>query len=307
MKKSIRLVVALLLALTLHPRTCVAWWDTGHMVVAQIAYDELKPDARKWADGLIATVTANYPATHNFVEASAWPDDLKGHGVTAYNTWHYTNIPLNDDGVAVACEATPAIDVVWAIGQARAILGNAKAMPFEKGEFLAFLIHFVGDLHQPLHSTSMYTNALPGGDQGGNQFALKDSVHSNLHKLWDDGCGYFDAFGKVDRSKGPDAWKGIVKDIAKAVTKACPASSLVGLEQLDPAFWALESHNYAVGNGYKGPQSAEGARKAILKPNDTPSTYYLQAAQKIVEMRVAAAGYRLGMILNGLFDALGGK
>lgn len=300
MKKAILLTA---LSLTLLPQICLAWWDTGHMVVAQIAYDELKPDARKLADAWCATLTAAYPETHNFVEAACWPDDVKRHGVLVYNTWHYTNIPLNDDGVAIACAATPEIDVVWAIGQARAVLGNAKSTTAEKGQFLAFLLHFVGDLHQPLHSTSMYTNALPGGDQGGNQFPLKDSLHSNLHKLWDDGCGYFDAFPKIDRTAGPQAWQGTIKDIAKAIAKACPASAITGLGQLDAAAWALESHQLAVSAGYKGIQSQEGNRKTYLKPNDTPTALYLQAGKKIVETQVATAGYRLGMILNALYDA----
>jgi hypothetical protein len=306
MKKRLSFV-AFILALTLHPHTVSAWWDVGHMAVAQIAYDELKPDAQKWADGLIATLTTAYPQTHNFVEAATWPDDIKGHGITAYSNWHYTNIPLNDNGVAIACTATPEIDVVWAIGQARSILGNPKSTDAEKGQFLAFLIHFVGDLHQPLHSTSMYTNAIPGGDQGGNLFPLKDSVHNNLHKLWDDGCGYFDAFGKIDRAAGPDAWKKTIQDIAKAVTKAYPAKGIPGLEQLDPEFWALESHNDAVTFGYKGVQSVDGSRKTYLKPNDTPSASYLDAGRKVVERQIAKAGYRLAMILNGLFEAKSAK
>jgi hypothetical protein len=298
---------ACILTLSLMPRWAGAWWDVGHMTVAQIAYDELTPSARKWADSLIVTLAINYPQTHNFVEASTWPDDLKQHGVGAYSSWHYTNIPLNDNGVAISCEATPEVDVVWAIGQARSILGNPKSIAAEKAQFLAFLIHFVGDLHQPLHSTSMYTNALPGGDLGGNLFPLKDSVHSNLHKLWDDGCGYFDAYGKVDRNAGPESWKATIERIAKAVTKAWPAKSIPGLDQLDPAVWALESHNDAVSAGYKGVQSQEGSRKVTLKPNDTPTATYIQAGQKVVEQRLAAAGYRLAMILNALHGALGGK
>ncbi|MBL0018783.1 MAG: S1/P1 nuclease [Bacteroidetes bacterium] len=306
MKRILRFL-ALILPLTLVFHTAKAWWDVGHMAVAQIAYDELKPGAKKWADGLIATLTVNYPQTHNFVEAATWPDDLKGHGITAYSNWHYTNIPLNDNGVAIACNATPEIDVVWAIGQARSILGNPKSTDAEKGQFLAFLIHFVGDLHQPLHSTSMYTNALPGGDMGGNLFPLKDSIHTNLHKLWDDGCGYFDRFGKVDRAAGPEVWKDTIQAIAKAVTQAYPAKSIMGLDQLDPEFWALESHNDAVNFGYKGVQSVDGSRKIYLKPNDTPSALYLEVARKIVERQIASGGYRLAMILNALFDAKAGK
>jgi S1/P1 Nuclease len=308
MKKFVRFIAfAFAFTLALVPARVLAWWDMGHMVVAQIAYDNLDKGTQRWADSLIGTVTAHYPETFNFVEASAWPDDLKKHGINVYDSWHYTNIPLNDDGVAIACDATPQVDVVWAIGQARAILASPKAKMFEKGEFLAFLIHFVGDLHQPLHSTSMYTNSSPGGDRGGNGFYLKDSLHSNLHKLWDDGCGYFDQFGKVDRTDPKRGWQEVVEKAAKATTKAYPSSAIVGVDVLDAAAWALESHNVAVSAGYKGIQSVNGSKSYWLKPNETPTALYLQEGQKIVAMRVAAAGYRLAAILNGIHAGLGGK
>lgn len=298
---------ACLCAFTLRPHTAKAWWDTGHMVVAQIAYDEMKPATQKWADALIAKLTPFYPETHNFVECSTWPDDLKGHGVGAYSPWHYTNIPLNESNIAISCEAEPEVDVLWAIGQARSVLSSTKAIDLEKAQFLAFLVHFVGDLHQPLHTTSMYTSALPGGDVGGNLFNLKDSLHSNLHKLWDDGCSYFDAFGKIDRAAGPKAWEGTIAKIAKAVTKAVPRSSIVGLEQLDPKFWALEGHELAVTYGFKGVQSMEGNRKTYLKPGDTPTKDYIAAGQKVVESRLAAGGYRLAMVLDAIAAAFPGK
>lgn len=301
-----KIVLLALLALTLTTHTAKAWWDTGHMVVAQIAYDEIKPATKKWADALIAKLTPFYPETHNFVEAATFPDDLKGHGVGAYSSWHYTNIPLNESGIAIACEATPDVDVVWAIGQARAVLGSTKSIDLEKAQFLAFLIHFVGDLHQPLHTTSMYTSALPGGDVGGNLFKLDDNVHSNLHKLWDDGCGYFDAFGKIDRAAGPEAWQDTIAKIARTVKHSVSKSSIIGLEQLDPQFWALEGHELAVNYGFKGLQSPDDSKSAI-KPGEAPKPGYLTAGQKVVESRLAAGGYRLAMILDAIAAAFPGK
>jgi hypothetical protein len=304
MKKALLFPLLFILALTLTPLRSSAWWDTGHMVVAQIGYDELKPETRKWADSLIATVTANYPKIHGFVEASTWPDDIKGNGIKVYDSWHYTNIPLNEEGLEIPCTATPEIDVVWAIGQARWILSSPKSTKAEKGQFLAFLIHFVGDLHQPLHSTSMYSKDQPGGNLGGNLFPLKDSLHNNLHKLWDDGCGYFDPFGKIDRVAGPSQWTGVIEKIAKQVTKAYPRTSIPMLDQLDAAFWAKEGNFYAVNAGYKGLQNEDGGKPTPIKPNDTPSPSYLKNGKAIVEMRLAAGGYRLGMVINKLYDTL---
>ena len=98
-----------------------------------------------------------------------------------YSTFHYTNIPFNPNNLALP--EPPEVDVVWAINQAKSVLYSPKAKNVEKARQLAFLMHFVGDIHQPLHSTTMYTNKQPGGTLGGNLFYL-DGKWRNLHSMW---------------------------------------------------------------------------------------------------------------------------
>lgn len=271
------------------------------MVVAQIAYDRLTPGAQKWANGLLKNLDAPKNVQRSFVQAATWPDQLKGFGISVYNAWHYTNIPLETENVVAPCDAAPAINVVWAIQQSQYVLDTTLATPSQKSLFLSFLIHFVGDLHQPLHSTSMYSIANKKGDLGGNKFALNDKDNDNLHSLWDDGCGYFDTYGKIKADSGN--WQVKIKSIASAVTLAYPAATITDLQNLSPKVWANESHVYAVSTGFQGFQSAG----LMIKPNDSPSVTYLQSAQKVVGMRLATAGYRLATILNAIYAKRQGK
>ncbi|MEM7037230.1 MAG: S1/P1 nuclease [Bacteroidota bacterium] len=292
---------ALLLCLNV-PLLTKAWWDPGHMVTAQIAYQNLDKSVRQKADDLIDVLKKAYPYTSNFVEASCWPDDLKSEGVHLYDTWHYTNIPYNPDGVALPPK--PEVDVIWAIGKCGSILSSTKTRPIEKARALAFMIHFVGDIHQPLHSTTMYSNELPGGNRGGNHFDIDES-HGNLHKLWDDGCGYLShlndirPYRAVKEANTSDEMKRL-KEMAKKIIKAHPEKKMPEAAQLDPKFWAMESHNLAVKYAYRGFNGMKGERKTFLSPGGKPSPEYIAKGQEIVAERVALGGYRLARLLNQL-------
>ena len=103
---------------------------------------------------------------------------LKGDKVYMHAPMHYTNIPYNPDMVALPAHAQPEVDVVYGIQSMIGILSSSKPIPLEKARALAFLVHFVGDIHQPLHTTSMYPNEQPGGNLGGNRFPLADKALS---------------------------------------------------------------------------------------------------------------------------------
>ena len=105
-----------------------AWWDAGHLVVAAIAYKNLNPTAKEKADKLVKYLRRDYPYTNNFLALSTWPDDLKAEGVYAYSSWHYTNIPYNPYGVAIAKQ--PDVDIIWAIDQAKGILASSNVAKY---------------------------------------------------------------------------------------------------------------------------------------------------------------------------------
>jgi hypothetical protein len=299
-------LTSLLLLVFLLPSPAQAWWDTGHMAVATVAYQRLTPETQKWVDELIPVLTQFYPRTRNFIESAAWPDDIKRDRVYLHAPMHYTNIPYNPDNVALPTNAQPEVDVVYGINSMATILRSRKANDLEKSRALAFLVHFVGDIHQPLHTTSMYTNEQPGGNRGGNDFPLTDSLHSNLHKLWDDGCGYFDAWkSRISREPWSDATFAALSEIADSVTRVWPENRFPNVANPDAEDWAREGHKLAVKYGYKGVQSVnEGGWKTYLKHRDVPTEHYLKNGQMIVEKQIALAGYRLARMLNSIHDEL---
>ncbi len=301
MKKNLLLLAFLSFSLQLK-----AWWDPGHLVTAMIAYKLLDKDVQKKVDKFVKILRRDYKYINHFVALAAWPDDLKAEEVRCYNSMHYTDIPYNPHGVALP--PRPEIDVLWSIRQATSVLKSKKARDIEKARQLAFLMHFVGDIHQPLHSTSMFTNSHPGGDAGGNFYRLAGEW-SNLHKLWDDGCGYLSAYNDINpygKPKEPLSKTELdrLDKLASELMAAYPEESLPGVDNLDPDFWALESHKLAIDYAYRGVVSMEGDRKKRLKPKTVPSEYYKKQGQEVVRKQLALAGYRMAKMLNQVFGAV---
>ena len=303
MNKLITLTLLLLFTSTIQLK---AWWDPGHLVVAMIAYENLDPIAKKRVDELTKQLQRDYPYINHFITTGPWPDDLKAEGVRTFDTWHYTNIPVNTSRLPLA--DAPVIDIIWAINQMQTVLGSEKARDVDKARHLAFLVHLVGDLHQPLHSTSVHDNHQPAGNLGGNAFKLKGKWR-NMHALWDDGCGYLSELNDINphgEEKKSLSKKEIkrIKKFSKSLMKEYPREhfSVYNIQQLDPDFWALESHKLAIKYGYKGVNEIkEDGYEKWIRSNDEPSDLYLQNGQKVVKERLALAGYRLAEILNDLF------
>lgn len=284
-----------------------AWWDAGHLVTAMIAYENLTPEARQQVDEQVKYIERDYPFINNFVALATWADDLKAEGVYVYSTWHYTNLPYNPYNIALP--TMPEVNVVWAIKEAQAVLSSDSARPIEQARQLGFLTHFVGDLHQPLHSTSYYRQEVPGGDAGGNGFPIASfGKWRNLHACWDDGCGYLSTYNDINpygstKEAITDVEMKRLRTFAQEIMEAYPKNDLTEAAQLDADFWALESHKLAIKYGYKGVQSInENGRKTYIQPNDPVSEYYLEEGQKIVERQIALGGYRLANILNEVFE-----
>ena len=282
-----------------------AWWDPGHLVVAMIAYMQLNDKAKEQVDELTKLLERDYPYVNHFAATGPWPDDLKAEGVRTFDTWHYTNLPHNPRGVAIAPNSD--INVVWAINQMEEVLASPKARPVDKARHLGFLVHLVGDIHQPLHSTSVHDNEMPAGNLGGNAFPLDSDRWRNLHALWDSGCGYLADYNDINpygSPKEPLTEEEIARlwTLAEQIVAKVPQEEIIGLELMDPDFWALESHKLAIKYGYQGVNGKdEKGREVWLKPNDSPTELYLTKGQEIVVQRLATAGYRLGAMLNSVF------
>jgi len=299
------IICALLLSA---PASAFAWHDTGHMVVAQVAYLRLTPAAKARVDALLVTPQGRRPLiflcagyytpetcekTYDPVQIAVWMDDFRGDSLSdPYAPWHYIDFRPIWDGIPertnVGAEPENVLSrIYWATNVLRKGTGSNKT----DAETLGFLYHLVGDVHQPLHATTRYSAANPNGDAGGNGFRIQmppDGRSSNLHFFWDAAAGQYG----LESPKRPldAAGKANILSIAEAVMKEFPAETMPEWGDLDPHTWVIESNTLARQVVYKN-----------IKEGETPSKEYTAEAQKLVRKRLALAGYRMAGVLNALF------
>ncbi|MBN9501068.1 MAG: hypothetical protein BGO01_11860 [Armatimonadetes bacterium 55-13] len=266
-----------------------AWHDTGHMVVAAIAKQSLTPKALSEAEWLLK-MDAD-PKSDNFVTAACWADDAK---TKESGPWHYINIHFRTDDKPTSNEPLKQ-NIVWAISKFSEVLRDKKRDPKERAEALRYLIHFVGDIHQPLHAVARDSDEHPDGDRGGNEFKIspperfsrQDRPPTNLHSLWDSGLGLFKS---VPRPLTDDGLATINRT-ANAIKSRFPEISLDGVKQSDPMAWAQESADIAKRFVYKD-----------ITEGTVPSPEYMRKGEDECAKRVAYAGYRLAALLNKLLN-----
>jgi hypothetical protein len=282
--KPLSRIIALTLfaAVLLAPQGAWAWWGTGHMLVAEIAYRRLNPHAKAEVDHLLAIDAL--PESGTFVTAACWPDDLKAMGVHAYDEWHYVDVPFTTDGTTLPTEMAPE-NVEWAIDQCLRTLRSAKAPYVEKARMLRFLIHFVGDVHQPLHCVSRYTQDHPDGDRGGNLFPLQAGAARNLHAYWDSGAGEFADIERPLTTEGSRKLAGM----ADAIIAAWPVDKLPTEADTSVKDWVQEGVALCKSVVY------------TAQPGAAPTDAYAAAARAACRRQVALAGYRLSDVLNKLY------
>ncbi len=252
------------------------------MAVAQIAFEELTPEARREIDRLVAVLADASKQRDDMITASVWADDLKRQGVDTFSSWHYINLPYNAGSLAEV--AAPREDnIVWAIGEATTTLkGRAGDLP--KALMLRFLLHFVADVHQPLHCVSRFTAEHTAGDRGGNDFPIRHR-YQDLHGYWDSGAGL------LPELAGGDV-RPVVRKLAGEISRRVPKSKVPEWRTSDPMRWAAESRDLAVSAVYDG--IVEGAE---------PSAEYAARAQGASQRRLALAGYRLGALLDDIYGS----
>ncbi|HLB56266.1 MAG TPA: S1/P1 nuclease [Coxiellaceae bacterium] len=272
----------LTLALTLSFST-FAWNNAGHRVIAQIAYDQLTPQAKQKVDALTTVMFHSPYPSDRFLRAATWPDQLKLQ-TTQYNSWHYINLPYVKNNIQPPTFNSQ--NVVWAILRAEKIVADTKENNARRAKYLSFLIHFVGDIEQPLHCTTLYDTQFPQGDHGGNDYLIHSPIANNLHQLWDRGVGLF--------YSAPNNYQFHYLQVEKIATKwmnEYPTPFFAKqLAEKTPTQWAQESHQIAITFAY------------TLAENSVPSEMYISNAQPLVREQTVLAGYRLANLLNQLFS-----
>lgn len=312
-----RRLFALLLSLLLLAPSSFGWNAFGHMAVAYVAYQHLEPQTRARADQLIrlnplyktwktqlpAGLTPEQQNTMLFMIAATWPDQIRGDkSYTAdgpaggnrppvsggdanigysdkalHKYWHFVDTSLSPDGSLVEPTPSPNAETqVEAFSKALA----SKESKHRKSYDMVWMMHMVGDIHQPLHNASRYSKELPKGDAGGNLVIIiaptpckDDTMATELHALWDGGVG---------TSNDPKAV------IAEA--SALPAQN-VSATDVDVATWVSESLLFAQTKAYVAPIGDGKGPYTIDQP-------YCDQLRAVAEQRVVQGGMRLANLLN---------
>ncbi len=283
---------------------------TGHMTVANLAYKKLKPETKKrvrellklnpyydrWQAAIPSDASQEERERRTFMFASMWADDIKrdknyvsdkidGGGqqdfaaeVSDYSDmrmhkyWHYVNYPFSNDGTPLPPIAKPNLETT--LGDMRAVIAS-DATEAQKSYALTWLLHLVGDAHQPLHAVARISQDEKGGDLGGNKvFVIVKGRNSRLHFFWDDVLG-------VERQ----AWQ--VNRLAREI----PADDTQATANLTVNDWLMESFNACRELVYTDP-ILEGSGPFTITDE------YTEKARKFIKKRVSLAATRLANLLN---------
>jgi S1/P1 Nuclease len=267
--------VLLLLALTL-ATPASAWGPEGHKIVGAIAEGRLTPSARAVVDELLKG--------HSLASISSWADQVRRTRPDTYN-WHFVDIPLASARYDAQRDCRPSAKgdcVVAAINRGVAALRDARVTGPERVQALMFLVHFVGDIHQPLHASEGRT-AAGAPDRGGNLIAVDFYGHeTNLHRVWD---------GELLSHSG-ETQAQLVEELS-ALARTFPAETFTSASA---ALWAIDAHQAAKAHTYQDLPPTFTTVEAILGDD------YEAAELPTVKRQLALAGYHLALVLNAAFS-----
>ena len=289
-----------------------AWFGAGHMTVAYVAYQQLTPEVKDRVDVLlrlnpyydkwVATIPSSASDADKrmmvFMIAATWPDQIKSDpkysddgtqggnrpdgaksrrnigykDLLKHKYWHFVDMAFTQDGTKLG--KLPVPNALTQINAFRAVLASNRPDSLKSYD-LVWLLHIVGDVHQPLHCTARYGKTQKNGDAGGNFVKLSgEGATKELHAFWD---------GLPGDSDSPLAAINVGKALAPADATLAAIS--------DAKVWVNESFQLAKDDVYVNPIGL-GAGPFTL--NDA----YRAAAHKIANERVALGGARLANILK---------
>lgn len=295
-----KLFALIAFAVSLVPSLGHAWGPEGHNVIANVAYQRLSPDLRAKFDAIMAggrglqvTYTDDRGREHNcgartINQLANWPDCVRYGGKYAdtygahFNDIPYCPKPPKANTPASACAGGVCATKFLPLKIAE--LKAAETRPFERAAALAFVVHIVGDMHQPLHMIDNH-------DKGGNGIhATFEGRKINLHQIWD-GTVVTEAYDTI-----AEAMNGTM-DLA---TRHEPDWSRGHPGQADFDSWAAASHRLAVDayNAVKPALSCEGPDNLDHEIGQD----YLNRFVPSVKAQLAKGAVRLSDILK---DALG--
>jgi hypothetical protein len=295
----------------------LAWDDAGHKITTVIAWKNMTPTARARAVEILmaapedSMLSAFYSgdsrpeATRKlelFMIASTWPDMVRDrnfptrYGKYHKSSWHYADTFWTEENGTfktlgnVAGEGGLAVEKILEFEK---LLADPASQKSDKAIALAWILHLVGDIHQPLHASARVTDLEPKGDQGGNLFLLtpRDTPREkqmSLHWFIDSIVGR-----NIERRDACDS--DYLFPIADAITKTYPMSMFRDQSSDGADKWQQESVSLT---------QREVFTSELIR-FQTPTDEYRKQIFKISEKRLAQAGYRMATLLNRALD--GGK
>ena len=247
------------------------WAYNGHHIICEIAFQRLTDEARAM---VFAVRAADPNASPTFYQSCVWPDVARRADHRATYEYHFMNVVESGANEIVMERDCANYDCVQlAVVRYASYLatdpGDSEGMKVRRANALKFVGHFVGDLHQPLHTGYAY-------DRGGNGTAAQffDEDPSNLHGIWDraipERMGYYE---------DPPV-------TARRLSSEITASQAVEWEDFDVVGWSRESYEVVKSLVYDVP------------PDGKRGDDYYQRAAPIVERRMKQAGVRLAFLRN---------
>ncbi len=283
----------LIIALLLRASPACAWGDEGHAVIARIALHYLTPTVQARVQALLATDQSGLVPDTGLVSEATWADryrdsdrDTTRAHYEQTRRWHYVDIEREAPDLNSACfdfpplargvaaSAGPAEDcVVDKIVQFERELRAPGTPPPERLRALQFVLHLVGDVHQPLH-------AIDDHDAGGNarRVGARGLRAGSLHYYWD---------VEFVRRAGPDP-----EILAEQLQQQISAADLSRWRRGTSADWAREAFGVALARGYGNLPMRRGRRVERL------SQSYVEDATQAVTVQLQRAGVRLALVLD---------
>jgi hypothetical protein len=259
------LSTAVLLMIIHTPNPLWAWGWIGHRVSAKMAERHLTPAA-------LASVRALLGPGVSLAAASTWADEQQD--IKEAYRWHFVNVPIKETQYSSRyCPSSGC--VVSKIDDFRRVLKNPRASRLQKQQALKFLIHFIADLHQPLHVGD-------NNDLGGNQLQVRFFDNgSNLHRVWDS-----QIMERHTKNEGVWLWD--------MTYWANPRNAELWAKGT-PEEWATETLQIA-----KEAYCLPGA-SVPMKPGSRLDDRYCQFALPIIQRQLAKSGIRIAFVLNEIF------
>ena len=274
------------------PNAALAWGDDGHRIVGLIAEHYLDPAVRTQIDAMLAGDTTALTPSTAIPDEATWADKFRDSDRNStkvhYNQtehWHFVDLELSAPNLDTACNHHPVVPtgtfasaanpidcVVDKIDQFAAELANPRIAADERRKALQFILHFVGDLHQPLHASD-------DKDSGGNSKKTHGSgTSANLHSSWD--TPFVTALGSDDNA------------IATALVAAITPAQVAQWSQGTPSDWAMEGFELAKTEAYGKLPAPNADGSYTLDPA------YVSNAHGVVSQQLSKAGVRLAWVLN---------